>query len=379
MSIAFDCNYFSGIERDNCLEISGSSLSEEEKSELYADLIFGSSPYTHFETIRDWNLAQSLVKSDSAKTANGQFAKNVWLDQFAIMPSVIDGTIMYVPENIEVLTGFGYDISVPSNYYSGGYPRTSQGDCRREYSVKGSTAKTEVFVNGQLQGSGTLVSANIKKDSVVESRLSIDVNVEIDHYRWDTYCCSYGEFGCEKYCHKCKFDDDEKKTDKIRLSDSVAVKLHTITPEIELEINDEYYGTTKGRIRASNYSAFELAFQDSTLKRTAYLYEAVLSGSPNYIATLRAIPHESQSLKNIYLENGSFYVKNRGDCQLISRTHFKTFEQECDFIMNPIKELEEFKLQKFNGDMYFAFGFCIFIFVNYMIYRVILHYWGRFQ
>lgn len=379
MAFAFDCNYFAGIERENCLEISKSSLSENDKSQLYADLIYGSSPYADFKVIREWNLAQTWVKSDAAKTAGGEFAKNVWLDQFAVMPLVIDGSSLYVPKDVEVLTGFSYEISVPKDYYSGGYPKTSQGDCRREYSVKGSTAKMEVFVNGKLQGSGTLAKARIEKDAVVESRLSVDVSVEIDHYRWNTYCCSYDEAGCAKYCHKCKFDDDETKTDRIRLTDSAQVKLHEITPVIELEINDEYYGTTKGKVRASNYSAFELKFEDSSLKRTAYLYEAVLDGSPNYIATLKAKPHESQALKNIYLENNTFYVKNAGSCEIISRNHFNAFEQECEFISNPIKDLEAFELQKFSGDIYFAFGLCIFLFVNYVICKVIIHYWGRFQ
>ncbi len=379
IAFAFNCNCFAGVEMENCFEISQLSLSEDEKSQLYADLIYGSSSYAYFKVIRDWNLAQTLVKSDTAKIASGEFAKNVWLDQFAVMPSVMDGSTLYVPKDVEVLAGFGYEISVPKDYYSGGYPKTSYGDCRREYRLKGNTAKIEVFADGQLQGSGTLVSTAIKKDSVIESRLSIDVSVEIDHYKWNTYCCSYDESGCAKYCHKCKFDDDETKTDRIRLTDLAQVKLYDVTPVIELEINDAYYGTTKGKVRASNYSAFELKFEDSSLKRTAYLYEAVLNGSPNYIATLRAKPHESQTLKNIYLENNTFYVKNTGICKIISKNHFNTFEQECEFISNPTKELEEFKLQKFNGDLYFAFGLCIFIFVNYLICKVIIRYWGRFK
>ena len=379
LAFAFNCYHFSGIEKENCLEISSSNLNEGDKNKMYAGLIFGSNTYADFKAIRSWNLAQDTVKSDSAKTASGKFVKNVWLDQFAIMPSVIDSNNLFVPEQIEVLTGFSYDISVPNNYYSGKFPRTSEGDCRREYSVKGSNAKMEVFVNGELQGSGTLVASKIKEDSIVESKLSVDVNVEIDHYDWDSWCCRRGEDGCVKHCHKCKFNSDEIKTDRIRLSDSTNVKFHNLTPYIELEINEEYYGTTKGKVMAHNYSEFELQFEDSKLKRTAYLYEAIFDGSLNYIATIKASPHKGQTIKNIYLENNTFYVKNREDCKVISKTHFKAFEDECNFIINHTKELEEFELQKFGADVYFAFGLSIFLFVNYMIYKVILHYWERFQ
>jgi hypothetical protein len=377
MVSAFNCHYFEGVERDNCFEIANSGLSEEEKDKLYADLLYGSSPYADFKAVRDWNLAQDIAKTETAKTSAGQFVKNAWLDQLAIMPALIEGNTLYVPGEIEILTGFGYDISIPPDYYSGGYPRTSQGDCRREYSVRSRTAKTEVLVNGKVQGSGTLVTAEISKDSVIESRLSVDVSVEIDHYEWDSWCCRRDEDGCVKRCHECEFDHHETRTDRIRLSDTVSVKLHNIIPEIVLEINDEYYGTTKGKVTASNYSSFELQFEDSKLKRTANLYEAVLDAKPIYIATLKAKPYESQSIKNLYLENNTFYVKNTGDCRVVSKSHFNTFEQECEFIINPDNETKEFELQEFGGDVYFAFGLCIFLFVNYVIYKVILHYWGR--
>ena len=72
----------------------------------------------------------------------------------------------------------------------------------------------------------------------------------------------------------------------------------------------------------------------------------VLTGKPNYIANLKARLYENQVIKNLFLENNTFYVKNAESCKTITKTHFKTFEEECEFIDNPIQELEEFQLQE---------------------------------
>jgi len=377
MSYAFNCDYFEGIDKDNCFEILNSDISQEEKDSLFANVLYGSRTQNDFDVVREWNLAQEIVKSNEAKTASGQFVKNVWFDQFAVMPSILEEDVLYCPEKVEVLTGFDYDLVIPPNYYSGGYPKTSQGDCRREYSLKKNTAQVELLVNGKKQDTGTLATAKISKDSVIESKLSIDVSVDIDHYEWYRYCCARNEDGCTKYCHKCRYEDDETRTDKIRLTDFTEVKLDKTIPSIELELNDEYYGTTKGQVSAKNYSSFELDFEDSSLKRTAYLYEVFFSGEPNYIAALKAIPHKSQALSNLYMENNTFYVSSTEDCSLTSRTHFGIFTDKCNFIINIQNITNEFQFQEFNGDVYFAFGLCIFLFVNYVIYRVIIHYWGR--
>ncbi|MBW2972763.1 hypothetical protein KY346_00040 [Candidatus Woesearchaeota archaeon] len=376
---AFNCGFFDGFENENCIEIVNSDYSEDEQDELFANLLYGSTTIPDFDLIREWNLAQELVKTNEAKRANGYFAKNVWLDQLALMPSVIENGVLYSPGDIEVLTGFGYNIVIPDDYESSGYPITKNGDCRTEYDLKKKEEALNVYSNGDLKGNGKLVSLKISDDSVIQSELIVNVDVEIEHYKWDSYCCRRGEHGCTKYCHKCEHDGNERKVDRIKLIDSAEVKLHNKTPVVDFEVNDVYYGTTKGQVRVYNYSTFELRFQDSSLKRSANVYEVSFSGKPNHIATLQSSPYPNQIINNIRIYNNTFYVGNADDCKLISRSHFNTFEQECDLTIHLLNESNKFEVQGFEGDIFFAFSICIFLFVNYVIYKTIMHYWGRFR
>ena len=58
---------------------------------------------------------------------------------------------LYVPDETKLLTGFNYEVEIPNNYYSPGYPITNGGDCRRRYNLLEDTAEIRIYVNNIYQ------------------------------------------------------------------------------------------------------------------------------------------------------------------------------------------------------------------------------------
>ena len=115
---------------------------------------------------------------------------------------------------------FNYEIQIPQDYYSPGYQTTNNGDCKRINSLSKNVSENKVFVNGVYQGSGRLVNTTINSDSSIKADYNLLVEYSIDHYSWNKYCCKYRNRKCIKYCYSCNLNRNEKKQDKINISDT---------------------------------------------------------------------------------------------------------------------------------------------------------------
>ena len=219
--LAFDCATVSFQNQPQCLQIQSTVLNETVKNSILSNLDYLSKynpdhvyVYNHNIGILVSNTPNNITKLESL------FIKNAWLSNLTVMPSVLYRETLYVPDNTQLLNGYGYDIEIPGNYLSPGYPKGSDGDCRRDFSLEQNTPQNAVSVNGILQNYGKLVNLTILSNSTIKSDFSIYVAMGIDHYSWQqTECLEWDGDNCVKYLYECLFNYHETQTDSLEISD----------------------------------------------------------------------------------------------------------------------------------------------------------------
>ena len=327
---AFDCNSMPHDIIDTCIQIQESDLIDEEKNALISNLDYNGKSFPDHEHVYQRNT--NLLISDApleVEKQNSEYIKDAWLSIFSIMPSVLYNKSLYVPENIEVLSGFNYKIEIPQDYYSKHYPSTDKGDCKRIYTLIKNTSEARIYINNNYQDSGRLVPAAIDSDSEIKVEYDISVSVKIDHYKWRSYCCRRSSSGrCIKYCHYCKYRNSETIKDSIHITNSLNVKYYDNKLFADIEVIDSYSSTKKIAINYSNSA--RLDFQDSSYEFNQYAYDIAYSKEPYYAYTLRAEDYDQESMSNMLKDGNSMLVKNTDGCRIRAFDFFKTIEKACN-------------------------------------------------
>lgn len=152
LSFALDCSKLANQEL--CEEIMNSGITTEEKDYLLADIMSDSKHYPDHEMVRSWNsrISTATAPNGIAKQNNG-YIKNAWVKLLAVMPSVLENNVLYIPKNGQILTGANHDVQIPSG--------TEAGDCRTERSLIENTANIMIYTNGRSVGSGNKVSYTV--------------------------------------------------------------------------------------------------------------------------------------------------------------------------------------------------------------------------
>lgn len=332
---SIECSGFSEDAYNTCIDIKNSGISEEEKALLvsnlgYDDIYYPDHDYVYQHSINlDIDDAPSGVEKQS-----GTYVRDAWMDLIAVMPSVLYNGSIYVPDNAEVISAFDYSYQIPSNYYSSGYPRTSGGDCKRTHSIVKNTAENKVYVNNAYQGSGELVDLDIDSDSEIKIVYSINFKVDIDHYRWDKYCCRYRYRRCVRYCYDCDYSYDEKKTDNIVITDSLDVRHYKNDLQATVEAIDSFNGNSKIAIDYSD--SMEVDFADSSFESYKYSYSINYSKEPYYVYNLIAKVYNQRKIDNMLFNEEYYLVKNTDDCTIKAFDFFDNIEKECNLDIEDI-------------------------------------------
>lgn len=325
--LALDCNGVSQPNYNTCMGILNTNLTDAEKSLLISNLDYSSKFYPDHSFIYQRNTLISTPNPPSGTYVyNGQYVRNAWVSLLAVMPSMIYNNALYVPNKTTALTAYSYQVLVPSNYYSSGYPSTSSGDCKRIYTLAQNTQENKVYVNGNYQGSGKLVSSNINQDSEIKSVYSVFVGVNIDHYSWNRYCCRRSNGRCTKYCNDCNFNYQQQTQDNPSLSDSLNVKYSKSNLFADVKSINSYDSTKFGL----NYSnSIELAFQNSKFSFYQYVYSINYSKYPYQFYTLKADDYKQESSTNIFRDGSDFIIKNTNNCTIKAFDWFYTIQKSC--------------------------------------------------
>jgi len=328
--LAITCNLVSPANYNQCMEILNSGIAENELELLISNLEYSNKFFPDHEYIFNKNSNLNIINAPvGVKIYDKDFIKSAWASIFALMPSIIYKDSLYVPENTSILTGYNYELKIPENYYSSGYPQINQGDCKRIYSLIKNEAENRVYVNNEYNGEGDFVDLSIKKDSEISINYYINVEVEIKHYSWVRYCSSRRTDGsCRRYSERCSYSDTETKKEDLSIKDSVKVKLYKNSIIADIEPVNSYGGTTKLKL---NYSdSIIVSFNDSEYSFNKYIYSINYSKAPYYIITLKAENYNQETLSNLFKEGDSIIVKNIDNCKIKAFDFFNVLEKNCN-------------------------------------------------
>lgn len=327
--LALSCDAISMQNKQICQNILNSDISLTEKEALINNLEYAN-PYHPDHTyifLRNSNI-KFQNPPDSVRTSESVFIKNAWVSIFGVMPSIIYNKTLLCPRKTKVLTGFKYQISLPSEYYSSGYPSTSAGDCRRTYTPLRDSAENRIFVNGAYQGNGSLVDIQVPFSTTINAHYQITSQARVEHYAWDKYCCRTRRGKCIQYCYNCKFRNSEVQTDNLLLQDALLVRLYDNTLVGTMQVIDKYESTTRFQTNFSN--AIVISFNNSAYNFYEYTYAINYSKSPYYFATLQATNYGQEKLSNVLKEGTGFVVKNIQGCHIYAFDFFNTLDTNCD-------------------------------------------------
>jgi hypothetical protein len=353
--LSFDCSSVS--EEDYCEEIQESNLTE--KDLIYSTLLYQTPIYPDHEFIDEYNQNVNFNgPSDESTTTTSSYIRNVWLSFSYLTPSVYENNFLLTPEEVEASSHYNYWVYVPSNYYAWWYPNdNSYGDCRTTHSLTQNQANLQYYINGTPQSN----PLQITEDSTIESILTITTEIEQKHYWWWKPC---------KYCTAvCRYEYSSQLTDTVTLSQEKEITLVNASPSVEVEITNQYQGTTQGEIVTENVSAYTITFPESTLKQQEITYSVTFEQQPHHIAILQVHETPATYVNNLVLDDQTFYVKNINTCVINAHNNFEEIEEDCGLI--PISEdlapYEPGQQDISLSVLWYILPFCLLIFLLYKV------------
>lgn len=317
-SESINCNQITPAHMQECLQILDSDLSFDEKSLLISNLDYTNKMRPDHSYVYHKNVNLEINSPpEGVSKQNSNYIKNAWVDIFSAMPSVLYNGTLYVPNQTTILTGYNYEVQTPPDYYSPRYPKTSNGDCKRTYSLVENTAENKVYVNQIYHGDGKLVNLQIDSNSVIKSEYQIRVSVNVKHYRWME----------EDHDQRCKYVYSETYSDQIQISDELNVSYYNQTLFADIDVLNQHQDTTKIYPNFSN--SLELKFENSAYNFHEFVYSINYTKPPYYVYTIRAEDYRQESFSNIQKDGENILVNNVDKCHFRAFNFFETLNKDC--------------------------------------------------
>jgi hypothetical protein len=332
-AIAFNCNSLSGGNLQVCNSIQSTNLSQVDKDLLISDIFNKNKTSPDFDLVYQWNTNLNISNSPDGKTYSSGLINNAWIKIIALMPSIIEDNTLYSSNAGKLQTAYSYNYQLPSG--------TASGDCNTHYSLSSKTEQLNVYINGNLIGHDKLIAFNnLNQENInFKAELVINFKYKIDHYRNKRYCSEYEHGICIKYYNRCKFYNTEYKTDSLTINDQLTAKLYQSNLTSSFKVTDEYHRTTKGVLKADNYTNLILSFNNSEYGYNNYIYSLNYS-LPYYALTIRADPVEIINFNNIHVDkqenNFYFTVADASNCKIQLNDFFNSEIFPCDLSFNEI-------------------------------------------
>ncbi len=356
---AFDCSLTS--DEDYCEDIIESDLNETEMDLVLSTLLYGYTNYPNYDFIEEYNLELEIDEPpDNTTIYDSTYIKDAWLSFLAVYPSIYEGDILYITEEINLLSTYDYEIELPSGRASG--------DCRTEYSLSSNSANVYYYLNGDLLG--TDENYIISEDGTLTAELEIYVTIAVTHYRTETEEFQYYIGGPIHYREVCEYSHTTYESDSLAINEDKEITFYEQEPYLNITITNQYRNTTKGNYIASNYSYFIISFNSSHLEKQTYYYDLVFEKKPYYIAYLKANPTNETSISNLFFSEETFYVSDTSNCSLYAYNHFYNYSSECDLTLYQ-EEDSELSIEANDLDLSLLIWVLTFLLIIYIIYRLL--------
>ena len=321
LATAFDCSLSSDY--DTCISIQDSELSDVEKEELYDALMYVEFP--DFDYVYDYNTELEFdEKPDDVKKYGSDYIKNAWIILASVMPSVEIDNVSYYDGSASVLTGYDYEIEVPSG--------TASGDCKTIYNVNSISRSHRVYVNDEIIGYSDLVAFESAEDVEIRTELTITAVVSIRHYKIKT---------TKPFRGTCKYYSTETDTDTLIIYDSKELLYLNDEPSYSINIEDQGYDSYQGSLDVNDAVAYDFSIgEGSYQKRDWYYTYDITYGS---LLNVVAVPYEREVVNNINFVNNEFTIQEIKPCSITLYSHFDSWTSDCeqDFEDNDISILTD--------------------------------------
>ena len=373
---SFNCSLTSNFQQ--CNHILSSSMNVSPKDILLSGLFYNFTSFPNHNFILDYNSKINVNSSlENLSIVDSTYVKSAWVSLNAISPSVLENNFLYVPINSLVLSDYDYKIVVPNNYQTNNYQESSNGYCKINYELIENNPKLNILVNNYLQGSNKLQAISINQDSVITSKLEVNINIKKDNSVWNKYCSNRNRRGqCTSYNYKCEYSNIEYLKDSIELKDIINVKYYSIHPSASIKLTDKNYNSNKLEFSAKDYSTFTIKFDNSYYKEQKYVYSVEFIKKPFYIAVLKVNKVNIKKSNNLMVNlDNSLVVNNINNCRLILYNHFYNFNTECNLDTSLENKTEtKYEVKEFNYDLTWILKLIVLLFILYLIYRIIKHF-----
>lgn len=363
--ISFDCNYFTGLDKDNCISLNNTD------ENLIAGLIYTNHSFPDYSFIDEYNSKIQISNAPyNVTTYSKSIIKDAWISIISISPSIIYDNSTYVPDTIKLRTEYNYRLESPTNYYNS---RQKSGQtCQIIYSFSGQNTNLQIYINNILVGNNKVSNIIISQDSNIVASLDITASIKSDEYVWNNYCSSQRN----TYC-KCVYKRTTSSSESINVKDSIQIKKYSAILDADAIIVNQYHDTIKGFIQKDNQSSIILKLDNSSYTELEYEYYAKFEKKPYYILALEAIPRQTKEINNMFIDNNTFYAYTQNSCTIESYNFFNDSKKEC-ILSNQTETTQPITVITLSDSFSVLFMLAIAAFVIYALYKCIKYYWGKY-
>ena len=310
-AFSFECDVLNGEAYAACLAVK--ALPIEEKDLLYAALLHPEPYIPMHNIIYAYNTA-ILVKEKPQGTPfkDGKYIKGAWVKILAVMPSVWEENKTFVPANSAVRSAYGYVLDIPSS--------PASGDCRTQYSVVKDDATRSVLVAGKGQGEGEMIFINLARDSTIESRLSVSIELLVKHYSLQR--------DCRRCPRRCTYSWFEKAIENLEVTDFMQVYHYSKELSTSLKPLYKIQGSTTATLQTNANT--EITFPFSSLSEYHITYDVFFYLKHHDFAQIRARSFNHTRINNLLHSNKILTVKESNPCTITTWNHFYRTMNACD-------------------------------------------------
>lgn len=369
LAIAFDCDYFSGQEKEDC------TILQDINESLIANLIYADNNIPNHEFIENYN---NKIDVNPEKIYDNYYIENAWLNFAYIYPSIIYGDKLYA-NTFKIRYDFNYDIEVPENYRNND---KDDGDvCKIKYYLDEHSSEVNIYKNGNYFSNDLDKEITITEETWLRVEIIFRVTIKEKIYEWDRDCDKRVDGKCVDYDWDCEYDKTKYLTDYISISRYRRIYPYTKPQSPSFKFLYEYGGNYWGNL-SSYQGNLNLNIDDKHYVNNVHYFYTEFAKNEPYIGY-----ETNEGFLQLYATDFN-YTKSRGfsfdddllisnkkePCEIVYYDFFEESKKDCEYDLKEIP-VDEFKVHEKELDWTLILYLMVFIFMNIVIYRAIRRYW----
>ena len=326
------------IDKAICDTIGKNNLSEDQKKNLILNGLNPDASYPDYNFIASWNGNITFTKFPPNNTIshNQGAIKDAWVKLLYLNPSVeIDNQTM-LNKSGKIYSEFAFSFVVPY--------RTFPQDCKTIYDVKGYDYSLNTYANGNKTNLGNEKKAEFelaKTNNTFETRLDVESQYLIQHYRWFQRCSKTKRGGTVCYS-VCELAFTDNNLDRLSISDTKIAYQYNFTNTVRYLVGDENNGLLDYWLEynvSDDFASVDFRSANSSLHSEGVTYNLKAEHAPYNIISYSAERKENNSKvtgvslleKNQTVNNSVFsnkinlLVPSSNSCTFKIKSHFDEF------------------------------------------------------